>query len=87
MQDRIMILNTQLAKVLNAIPATNQPPGPGRDMTFVEKRKLSTQLSRLQVERISHGSVGAVAWLCALSIRTRVWPNRSSSTAQLQTLR
>ena len=48
MQERVNILNTQLAKVLQAIPSTGQPAGPGRDMTFVEKRKLSMQLARLQ---------------------------------------
>ena len=48
MQERVNILNNQLAKVIQAIPATGQPAGPGRDMTFVEKRKLSMQLARLQ---------------------------------------
>ena len=48
MTDRVSILNNQLAKLLQAIPATGQPAGPGREMTFLEKRKLSSQLSRLQ---------------------------------------
>ncbi len=41
--------SAQLNRHVQAIPATNQPAGPGRDMTFAEKRKLSSQLSRMML--------------------------------------
>ncbi|GAX80831.1 hypothetical protein CEUSTIGMA_g8266.t1 [Chlamydomonas eustigma] len=52
LHERVGVLSMQLNRMVQALPPSNKPEGPGRDMTFVEKRKLSIQLGRLSSDQL-----------------------------------